>query len=105
MSGWLRAAQGVDLREGEMVEVQVGPRRVVLALVESKLRAFAALCPHASAALVAGELRPTFVICPLHAYRFDLATGRCLKPRDGPRLRLFPVERRGDEVWVQIEQA
>ncbi len=102
MSQWFKVAPLPVLHEGDMIECQAGEQRVVVALVESKLRAFAAHCPHASASLAEGDLRPGYVICPLHAYRFDLKSGTCLKPRDGPRLRVYEVETRGEDIWVRV---
>ncbi len=86
-----------------MIRVLCGGLPIALALEGGQLRAFHALCPHASAELTEGDLRPGMVICPLHAYRFDLRTGICLKPREGgPRLRIYPAEFRGEEVWVML---
>ncbi len=102
MGEWMCVGQGEGVAEGQMVEVTVGERRVVLARLAGRLVAFSAGCPHASARLAEGTLRPGYVVCPLHAYRFDLKSGACLKPRDGPRLTLFAVEQRGQEVWVRL---
>ena len=35
-------------------------------------------CPHAGGSLCEGMLDTELVICPLHAYGFEIATGRCL---------------------------
>ncbi len=35
-------------------------------------------CPHAGGSLCEGMLDADLVICPLHAYGFEIATGRCL---------------------------
>jgi nitrite reductase/ring-hydroxylating ferredoxin subunit len=99
---WTPLIRRSEIVEGGMREVEAGGRRLVVALQDGAAYVFNALCPHASAALVEGDLRPTYVICPLHNYRYELATGRCLKPRDGPRLRVYPVEWRGDVLWGDI---
>jgi apoptosis-inducing factor 3 len=99
---WIKVAERREVPEGRMLQVRVGEKPIVVTLYEGKLYAFNAGCPHASANLVEGDLRPAMVICPLHAYRFDLRTGICLKPRDGPRLRVYPAEWRGDAVWVRM---
>ena len=85
------------MRRGE-----VGGRAVVVVLNGGKPYAFNATCPPASAALADGDLRATYVICPLHNYRFDLGNGRCLKPMDGPRLKVYPVEWRGAVFWGDV---
>lgn len=35
-------------------------------------------CPHAGGSLTEGMLDEDLVICPLHAYAFEIATGRCI---------------------------
>ncbi len=100
---WVKVAERSELYEERMLLVRVGEKPLAVALYQGKVYAFNALCPHASASLVEGDLRPGIVICPLHAYRYDLRNGVCLKPRDGPRLRVYPAEFRGDELWLKLE--
>ncbi|MBA3534656.1 MAG: Rieske 2Fe-2S domain-containing protein [Ardenticatenales bacterium] len=103
MGQWVNVGSKQAVQEGQMFLVQLEGQPIALTMEGGKLYAFRALCPHASADLTQGDLRPGMVICPLHAYRFDLRTGICLKPREGgPRLRIYPVERRGDQVWVLL---
>ncbi|MGH2544741.1 MAG: Rieske (2Fe-2S) protein [Ardenticatenaceae bacterium] len=101
MAEWVPVARQEALLEGCMYRVHVGDRPIVLAQIQGQVRAFDARCPHASADLAEGDLRPGYVICPLHAYRYDLRTGRCLKPPDGPRLRVYEVRVQGEIVWVK----
>ncbi len=35
-------------------------------------------CPHAGGSLSEGMIDSDLVICPLHAYGFEIATGRCI---------------------------
>lgn len=37
-------------------------------------------CPHRSAPLADGILAGGVVVCPLHAFRFELQSGRCEQP-------------------------
>ncbi len=100
---WVSVTKRGELIEGVMRPYEVAGKNIVVVLNAGKTVAFNGLCPHASAALVEGDIRPTYVICPLHNYRFDLNTGRCLKPPDGPRLKIYPAEWRDDILWVDIE--
>ena len=99
---WFSVAKRGDLTEGVMRRYEVEGRKIVVVLNGGKTVAFNALCPHASAELVEGDLRPTYVICPLHNYRYDLSNGRCLKPPDGPRLKIYSAEWRDDVLWVDV---
>lgn len=51
-------------------------------------------CPHRGGPLADGLLGGTTLICPLHAWKFDLASGEALNGECG--LRTFPV--RVDEM-------
>jgi nitrite reductase/ring-hydroxylating ferredoxin subunit len=99
---WIALISRSEVGDGQMREVEAGGRRVVVAMQDGMAYAFNAFCPHASARLVEGDLRSTYVICPLHHYRYALSTGRCLKPTDGPWLRVYPVEWRGDVLWAKF---
>jgi UDP-MurNAc hydroxylase len=48
-------------------------------------------CPHRNADLAAfGEIDGEELVCTLHGWRFDVATGRCLTAADQPiRIRPF----------------
>ena len=98
-------AERDDLIAEEMILRQAENNRppLILTLNQGKLYAFHPFCPHASGKLIEGYLRPNYIICPLHAYRFDLTNGTCLKPRYGPRLRVYQTEWRGNEAWVKLE--
>jgi len=49
-----------------------------------------AACPHKGGPLADGILGGGKVICPLHAYKFELATGRPVG-NDCPALQTYPV--------------
>ena len=61
------------------------------------------LCSHAAIALSEGDVEDCTVECWLHGSRFDLRTG---KPTGLPAtepVATFPVEVRGDDVYVDTE--
>jgi nitrite reductase (NADH) small subunit len=49
-----------------------------------------ALCPHRAGPLADGLIGGTTLVCPLHAYRFDLATGQPLGNECAP-LKTYPA--------------
>jgi UDP-MurNAc hydroxylase len=60
------------------------------------------VCPHDDVSLVHyGVLDGTEVICRVHGYRFDLATGRC-EGSPGLHLRRYKITEVGDEIWVDL---
>lgn len=58
-------------------------------------------CPHRGAGLESGELRDGIVYCPVHAWPFELGTGRCVDV-PGACVRSFPVRVEGDDVLVEL---
>jgi nitrite reductase/ring-hydroxylating ferredoxin subunit len=74
---------------------------VIVTYVDGALVATAGVCPHEDVALADGDLEDGAIVCPGHAYRFDLRTGRC--QHDATlELRRYPVTLVGDEIWVDL---
>ena len=69
--------------------------------LEGNYYAFDGKCPHRGAALAEGELAGELIICPLHHFKFNLKTGRCVMPRH-LRLRSYPVTVEGDKLQIEI---
>jgi nitrite reductase/ring-hydroxylating ferredoxin subunit len=77
---------------------------LVLCQLDGNYYAFDGKCPHRGAPLAEGELAGELIICPLHHFKFNLKTGRCVMPRH-LKLRSFPVAREGDELKIEIKDA
>jgi nitrite reductase (NADH) small subunit len=89
----------VPLGEGRQAEVD-GVRLAIFHTAEGWY-AVQASCPHRAGPLADGLVGERSVICPLHAFRFDLADGSPLG-HACPALETYPVEVRGDEVFVAV---
>jgi len=74
---------------------------VIVTRLDGAIVAVPGVCPHEDVALADGELRGATLICPGHAYQFDLRTGRC-RHDTSLELRRYPVTLVGDEVWVDL---
>ena len=57
-------------------------------------------CPHANGPMGRAWVDDGQAICPLHRWRFDLRTGRCLTAPDRA-LHKFRCEVRDGRVWVE----
>ena len=60
-------------------------------------------CKHQGADLSAGKIEGGIVTCPRHGWRYDLETGECLAPPQGPPLRPHTVRVEGDAVFVCLQ--
>ena len=74
---------------------------VIVTYVGGALVAVPGVCPHEDVGLANGELDEDCLVCPGHAYRFDLRSGKC--QHDATlELRRYPITVVGDEVWVDL---
>ena len=79
----------IPLGEGRNVEVD-GEEIAVFRTRAGELYAVQATCPHRGGPLADGIVGGSRVVCPMHAYAFDLATGE--PTREGcPALRTYRV--------------
>ncbi len=74
---------------------------VIVTYVDGALVAVPGVCPHEDVALVDGYLHAGTIICPGHAWAFDLRTGRC-RHDPGLELRRYPITLVGDDIWVDL---
>ncbi|MEK6397106.1 MAG: Rieske 2Fe-2S domain-containing protein [Terriglobus sp.] len=74
---------------------------ICVAVVDGTLVAFNNRCPHQGAPLSAGELDGCMVVCPYHAWRFDVTTGKAENSAD-PDLQTYEVRQYDDEVFVRL---
>ena len=70
------------LLAGELVRVPYPPFDVLVAAEGGRFHAIEDACNHAGASLAEGRcLRGGQIVCPMHGYVFELATGKLLRPR------------------------
>ena len=58
-------------------------------------------CPHKNGPLAEGMLAGDSVVCPLHAFRYEMASGQCDQPGACP-VTTYPVEVRGSDVFLTL---
>ena len=83
-----------EIPVGEGRTYEAGGRLVALFFDGTKYMAIDDLCPHMGASLGSGPMRDGVVVCPWHAWRFQLCDGAWCDgtPRDTPRLRVDVFE-------------
>ena len=82
--------------------VTVGARRIVMYRHRGSLHALKDICPHMGDSLHQLPARDGQAVCIGHGWRFDLATGRCVRGDPQARVAVYPVQVRGESVMVRL---
>jgi nitrite reductase/ring-hydroxylating ferredoxin subunit len=101
-SGWVRAAGRGELAPGDVLGVAVGGLDIAIYDIDGRLYATDNVCTHAYARLSDGWLDRDEIECPLHAGRFDVASGKAVAPPCTEDLKTYPVRIVGDEIQVKL---
>jgi len=98
----IRVCQLDDLPIGLGRAFEINGRTIALFRTRGgKVFAFDNQCPHKKGPLSEGMLAGESVVCPLHAFRFDMNTGDCDQPNTCS-LKTYPIELRNNEVFIQV---
>lgn len=89
----------IPLGEGRTYAVG-GDMIAVFRLRDGSLRAVSAVCPHRGGPLADGQIDNRVVVCPLHLYAWDLATG-CSQSGQ-PSIDVYPVRADGGHIILGV---
>jgi NAD(P)H-dependent nitrite reductase small subunit len=76
LASFVRVADAQALEPGSSRTVQIGRYEVALFNVSGEIFALENCCPHQGGPIADGWVEGTEVICPWHAWRFSLRTGK-----------------------------
>ena len=98
---WTKAAPLSALKEEGRLVFRKEGRQIALFDTPSGIHACNNRCPHEGYPLREGDLDDQCILtCNWHNWKFDLQSGRNLYGGEG--LRTYPVEIRGEEVWIDL---
>jgi 3-phenylpropionate/trans-cinnamate dioxygenase ferredoxin subunit len=105
---WIKIADSMEeicFGANNLTEAIADNKKICLGRHGDQVYAFAAKCPHASGELAGGYIDPLGnVVCPVHRYKFSMKNGRNVSG-EGYYLKHWPVELRGDGVYVGLEKS
>lgn len=103
MSEFVRILSTAELpADGEAREVPCDGRMLCIANVGGSISAMDNVCPHRGGPLGEGIVENGKVICPWHAWAFDVVTGEAEhSPSD--KVAVYRVRIEGEDVLVQID--
>jgi len=98
----VRAATLAELREGAVLGVEAGGRRVALARVDGQVYAFADVCSHREFPLSLGEVATCTITCEWHGAAFDLRSGQPVCPPATAPIVTYAVKLEDGQVLVDV---
>jgi nitrite reductase/ring-hydroxylating ferredoxin subunit len=102
MSEFVRVIPASELAPGQCREVLVGNRSVALFNVDGVFYALSNLCLHRGGPLGQGLLSGTVVMCPWHAWTWDVRTGEhTLNPE--LKMARYDVKLEDGQVLVSVD--
>ena len=102
---WMKVAPLDSVPLGEARAVGIGETRsIALFNVDGTIYATDNQCPHMGYPLTRGVVRAGVLTCDWHGRSFDLEGGGCFN-RECDDLATFPVEVRGDDIWILVPPA
>lgn len=102
MAEFIRAIAAADLPAGSCMEVLVGQRPVALCNVDGTFYALHNTCLHRGGPLGQGMLDGHVLMCPWHAWTFDVRTG-CHTMNDTLKVARHEVKVEDGQVLVKVE--
>ena len=101
MSEFKKVLVKADVPEGTGKEVKIGDRELAVFNSGGTFHAIDNTCLHRGGPLAEGTLEGCMVVCPWHAWQFDITTGVCATTPDA-KLRRYDVKVEGDDILVAV---
>jgi nitrite reductase/ring-hydroxylating ferredoxin subunit len=101
MSRRVLVAEAADIGVGEGRVVEADGKTLALFNVDGAFYALDNACAHRGGPLGEGDLDGTVVVCPWHAWRWDVKTGANVN-NPAVRMTCFPVSVDGGGVFVEL---
>lgn len=102
MADFVRVMAEADLPSGKPVELRVGEVAIALVKLGGVVHALGNTCAHRGGPLGRGYLDGPNLLCPIHAWAFDVRTGECT---DVPEARVPRYETRVEDGQILVRIA
>jgi NAD(P)H-dependent nitrite reductase small subunit len=97
----VKVAELEDIKPGKRKVISVNGTEIALFNLDGEFYAINNRCPHAEFSLGAGLVCEDMVICPGHAWMFNLKNGECITKKSQP-VRTYKVVIEGKDIKIQL---
>lgn len=102
MAEWVRLCGVKDApKAGEVMEAEANGVTVCLANIEGQLHAIDNVCPHRQGPLSQGWVEGKTIVCPWHAWAFDVRTGLCEEPEHA-QVRVYALRTEAEDILADL---
>jgi nitrite reductase (NADH) small subunit len=100
-NNWVKVSTVAEVAPGTPIKVEVNGQELALYNVDGKFFATSNICPHQGGPLHEGMVEGTSIVCPWHAWVFDVTTGQSpVNPR--AKIPCYPVKVEGKDLLVGL---
>jgi nitrite reductase (NADH) small subunit len=92
----------IALTDNSMEIIETQGRKIVLAKRGGKIHAFENNCPHLGGPLGRGTLQGNTVVCPLHHWTFDLASGKCVSGLPDEKIAVYETQVENGKILLKM---
>ncbi len=101
-AGFEAVTKTSDVAPGACHEYEVGGKEIIVANLNGRFYAFAAICAHMDGPLVQGTLVDGVITCPWHFSEFRVDDGSVIKGPATAPISTYPVKVEGEQVLVAV---
>lgn len=109
--------KSLELREGEIKEIQVDGKSLLIINFQGHYYAVSSRCTHLGCRLSKGKLNKNILTCPCHGSKFDITNGNLVEwitrwPKIVSRitaklglarsLKSYPVKMKGNDIFIDL---
>ncbi len=99
-SSFVQVLKVADVPPGTKKAVDVGGKAILICNTNDRLFAISNICSHAEEKLECGRMSRSWIACPVHGARFELATGRVMNPPATKPIATYQV--RVVDDWIEV---
>lgn len=91
-----------ELKKSKRKTINVNNQEITLFYLDGTVYAINSVCPHKGGPLGEGDLDGEEVVCPWHAFMFNVKTGQCLN-HPGMSVKNYKIKVEGDKVKLSVD--